>query len=224
MAARTARLSMPETGTGRSSYRERIGEALRAAVIAGELAPGRVYSVPALAEQFGVSATPVREAMLDLVKEELVEPVPNKGFRVTTVEASQLDECTQLRELIEVPVTAALATTADPADIEGLRPLAQAIVDAAAAQDLIAYVEADTRFHLALLSLSGNRTLVATVRDLRRRSRLYGLTALLEAGRLEESAVEHLEILRCLLDRDTERVREVMGRHLGHVRGKWARP
>lgn len=222
--ARIGALAMLEPGTRRASYRERIGEALRAAVIAGELAPGEVYSVPALAEQFGVSATPVREAMLDLVKEELVEPVPNKGFRVTTVEAAQLDEYTRLRELIEIPTTVALATTADPAAIEGLRPLARAIVDAAAAEDLVAYIEADSRFHLALLSLSGNRTLVATVRDLRRRSRLYGLTALLEAGRLEESAEEHVELLEALLARDPERVGQVMSTHLSHVRGKWARP
>lgn len=217
-------MRLPEMGGRRASYRERIGEALRAAVITGDLAPGKVYSVPALAEQFGVSATPVREAMLDLVKEALVEPVPNKGFRVTVVSEEQLDEYTHLRELIEIPTTAALATSADPAEVEALRPLAQAIVDAAAEEDLIAYVEADMRFHLALLSLSGNRTLVETVRELRLRSRLYGLTALMELGELEESAMEHMEILYGILNRDPEYVRQVMRLHLSHVRGEWAQP
>jgi DNA-binding GntR family transcriptional regulator len=217
-------MRLPELGGRRSSYRERIGEALRAAVISGELASGRVYSVPALAEQFGVSATPVREAMLDLAKEGLVEPVPNKGFRVTVVSEAQLDEYTHLRELIEIPTTVALATSADPADVEALRPLAQAIVDAAAAADLIAYVEADMRFHLAMLALSGNRTLVETVRDLRLRSRLYGLTSLMAEGELEASAREHLAILDALLARDPEAVRRVMRLHLGHVRGEWAQP
>ncbi|MQM28002.1 GntR family transcriptional regulator [Glycomyces albidus] len=228
MPARVARpdtpMTLPELEGRRASYRERVGEALRAAIIAGHLSPGRVYSVPALAEQFGVSATPVREAMLDLVKEELLEPVPNKGFRVTTVSEERLDEYTRLRELIEVPTVVALASTADPVEVEALRPLAQAIVDAAAEEDLLAYVEADMRFHLALLSLSGNRTLVETVRNLRLRSRLYGLTALLELGELEESAVEHLEIVECLLARDPEGTRNVMELHLSHVRGKWAQP
>ncbi|MDN3242695.1 GntR family transcriptional regulator [Glycomyces tritici] len=223
-AAPVVAMSLPEMGGRRTSYRERIGEALRAAVITGDLAPGRVYSVPVLAEQFGVSATPVREAMLDLVKEELVEPVPNKGFRVKVVSEAQLDEYTKLRELIEIPTTAALATTADPADIEALRPLAQAIIDAAAEEDLIAYVEADMRFHLEMLALSGNATLVETVRNLRQRSRLYGLTALMELGELEESAGEHMEILHGLLTRDTEYVRQVMELHLSHVRGSWAQP
>ena len=69
---------------GRRSLREEITELLRAAVMAGELQPGVTYSAPSLAEQFGVSATPVREAMLDLEKEGLVEIVRNKGFRVTS--------------------------------------------------------------------------------------------------------------------------------------------
>ena len=77
--------SLPALGGPRISYRERVVDALRAALIAGELRPGEVYSAPALAGRFGVSATPVREAMLDLVREGLVDTVPNKGFRVTAV-------------------------------------------------------------------------------------------------------------------------------------------
>jgi DNA-binding GntR family transcriptional regulator len=213
---------LPVLGGRRSSYRERVGDALRAALIAGELRPGEVYSAPALAARFGVSATPVREALLDLVKEGLVDAVPNKGFRVTAVSERQLDEYTHVRALIEVPTVAELARTAAPAALRALRPAARAIVTAAAAGDLIAYVEADTRFHLDLLTLAGNAHLVEVVRDLRGRSRLYGLTALAEAGRLRASAEEHLELLDALLERDETAVREVMTRHLGHVRGIWA--
>lgn len=216
------RPALPVLGGRKPSYRERVADALRAALIAGELRPGEVYSAPGLATRFGVSATPVREAMLDLAKEGLVDTVPNKGFRVTAVSERQLDEYTHIRSLIEIPTTADLAITADPVDLEALRPLAQEIVTSAATGDLISYVEADLRFHLGLLSLAGNTHLVEVVRDVRRRSRLYGLTALAEAGRLEASAKEHLELLDALLARDEEAVREVMTRHLGHVRGLWA--
>ncbi|MFF7790629.1 FCD domain-containing protein [Streptomyces sp. NPDC007991] len=216
--------ALPVLGSRKPSHRERVADALRAALIAGELLPGEVYSAPVLAARFGVSATPVREAMLDLVREGLVATVPNKGFRVTAVSEKQLDEYTHIRALIEIPTTAGLAATADPAALEALRPVAQEIVTSAAAGDLIAYVEADLRFHLGLLALAGNGHLVDVVRDLRRRSRLYGLTALVEQGRLEASAKEHLEILDALLARDEEAVRAVMPRHLGHVRGMWAGP
>lgn len=121
--------------------------------------------------------------MLDLAKEGLVDTVPNKGFRVTAVTEKQLDEYTQVRSLVEIPTTVGLARTADPVSLEALRPAAREIVAAAAAGDLIAYVEADTRFHLGLLALAGNAHLVEVVGDLRKRSRLYGLTALAESGR-----------------------------------------
>ncbi|MBE1601769.1 transcriptional regulator, GntR family [Streptomyces sp. 1222.2] len=214
--------ALPVLGGKKSSYRERVADALRAALIAGELRPGEVYSAPALAARFGVSATPVREAMLDLAKEGLVDTVPNKGFRVTAVTERQLDEYTHVRSLIEIPTTVGLARTADPVSLEALRPAAREIVAAAAAGDLIAYVEADTRFHLGLLALAGNAHLVEVVGDLRKRARLYGLTALAESGRLLSSAQEHLELLDALLDRDEAAVHTVMTRHLGHVRGLWA--
>ncbi|MFJ3305007.1 GntR family transcriptional regulator [Streptomyces sp. NPDC086549] len=213
---------LPRLGGRRSSYRERVAEALRAALIAGELRPGEVYSAPSLAARFGVSATPVREAMLDLAKEGLVDTVPNKGFRVTAVSDRQLDEYTHIRSLIEIPTVVELVGTADRVSLEALRPAAREIVTAAVAGDLIAYVEADTRFHLGLLALAGNAHLVEVVADLRGRSRLYGLTALVEAGRLLASAEEHLELLDALLDRDARAAHEIMTRHLGHVRGLWA--
>ncbi|MEU0412759.1 GntR family transcriptional regulator [Streptomyces griseorubiginosus] len=223
-AQRTGAPDLPVLGGKKSSYRERVADALRAALIAGELLPGQVYSAPALATRFGVSATPVREAMLDLAKEGLVDTVPNKGFRVTAVSDQQLDEYTHIRSLIEIPTVVELATTADPVSLEALRPAAREIVQAAVAGDLIAYVEADTRFHLGLLALAGNAHLVEVVRDLRKRSRLYGLTPLVKSGRLLASAEEHLELLDALVARDEGAVRSVMTRHIGHVRGLWAAP
>ncbi|MFC1437493.1 GntR family transcriptional regulator [Streptacidiphilus sp. N1-10] len=214
--------ALPTLGGARPSYRERVADALRAALVAGELRPGQVHSAPTLAARFGVSATPVREALLDLVKEGLLEPVPNKGFRVTEVTGRQLDEYTQIRALIEIPTTVGLAASADPAALEALRPVALEIVTAAAAGDLIGYIEADRRFHLGLLALAGNQYLVEVVGDLRKRSRLYGLNALVEHGLLDSSAEEHLELLDALLLRDAQLVQSIMTRHLVHVRGIWA--
>ncbi|MFF4607591.1 GntR family transcriptional regulator, partial [Streptomyces sp. NPDC001339] len=68
-----------DLNVGRERLRDQVSHALRAALISGELRPGVVYSAPTLAGDFGISATPVREAMLDLAREGLVEPVRNKG-------------------------------------------------------------------------------------------------------------------------------------------------
>ncbi|MCI0387057.1 GntR family transcriptional regulator [Streptomyces sp. CNQ085] len=197
--------------------RDQVANALRAALIAGELQPGAIYSAPALATEYGVSATPVREAMLDLAREGLVEAVRNKGFRVTELSEQDLDEFTEIRSLIEIPTVGKVARSAGREQLEALRPLAEEIVAAARAGDLIGYLEADRRFHLDLLALAGNSRLVETVSDLRKRSRLYGLTELAEAGALVASAREHAELLDLMLAGDAAAAEEHMRHHLAHV-------
>ncbi|BAJ32442.1 MULTISPECIES: GntR family transcriptional regulator [Kitasatospora] len=202
--------------------RDQVAHALRAALISGELRPGVVYSAPTLAADFGVSATPVREAMLDLAREGLVEAVRNKGFRVTELSDRDLDEFTEIRALIEIPTVGQVARIATAEQLEALRPQAQAIVEAARKRDLIGYLEADRQFHLDLLALAGNARLVETVNDLRKRSRLYGLNRLDQQGELVASAEEHLELLDVLLTGDADAAQECMTRHLGHIRHLWA--
>ncbi len=214
-------LNLPSV-QARRSLREQVTHALRAALVAGELRPGIVYSAPVLAGEFGVSATPVREAMLDLAKEGLVEVVRNKGFRVIGLTEQDLDDFTEIRELIEIPATVRVAETAAPEQLEPLRAHARAIVEAARAGDLVAYIESDRLFHLGLLALHGNRHLVDTVRELRSRSRLYGLQALVSAGRLVDSAEEHERLLDAMLSRDLPAVEHLIAEHLGHVRRLWA--
>ncbi|GHC57288.1 GntR family transcriptional regulator [Streptomyces flavofungini] len=209
--------------TTRERLRDQVANALRAALISGELKPGEVYSAPALAEDFGVSATPVREAMLDLAREGMVEPVRNKGFRVTEVNEKDLDQYTEIRTLIEVPTVGRITRTAAREDLEALREVAEEIVRAARVHDVIGYLEADRRFHLSLLALAGNERLVEAVSDLRKRSRLYGLTGLDERGELLPSAEEHIELLDLMLAGDAKGAEKCMTRHLGHVRNLWAK-
>jgi DNA-binding GntR family transcriptional regulator len=207
---------------GPQSLREQVVGALRAAVISGEMQPGRVYSAPSLAARFHVSATPVREALLDLTKEGLVESVRNKGFRVTEVTDKQLDDITELRALIEVPMVTRIAPEITIRQVRALRPLADAIFEAAREGDLIGYIEADRRFHLALLELTGNAQVLEVVDELRNRTRLYGLAKLVQEHALTASAQEHHEILDALEANDPAWTEDAMRRHIGHVRGLWA--
>lgn len=217
----TTSLGLPALDT-RPSMRSQVIHALRAALVSGQMMPGELYSAPALAARFGVSATPVREAMLELVKEGLVETVPNKGFRVRALSDRELDEITEMRLLLEVPTTVKVIGRASAADLAGLRTLAQGIVDVAQDKDLIAYIEQDRQFHLALLALAGNAELVTLVGDLRSRSRLFGLERLAASGELVASAREHLQLLDLLAAGDADGLTQLMQVHIGHVRGSWA--
>ena len=206
----------------RETLRERVRDALRAAVISGELEPGVVYSAPALGARFGVSPTPVREAMLDLVKEGLVVAQPNKGFRITEVSEQDLDDLAAVRLLIEPPTVRDCVRLIPEEDFPALRGMAQAIVDAVERGDLVGYIRADHVFHLTLLGYSGNRHLVDVVADLRGRTRLLGLSPLLHSGRLGRSAAEHHDLMDFVEARDAAGAEDLMRRHIGHVRGLWA--
>jgi DNA-binding GntR family transcriptional regulator len=152
------------------SVRDQVLTALRAAIVGGELTPGSVHSAPALAVRYGVSATPVREAMQLLEREGAVEVLPNRGFRIAARTARDLEDLAEVRALLEVPVMLSLARTVPASRWAGLRPLADATVVAAARGDRAAYAESDRTFHRALLELSGNPQLVAVADELHRRA------------------------------------------------------
>lgn len=217
-----AMTGLPSFG-GRRNMRDEIVETLRGAVISGELRPGAVYSAPSLGEQFGVSATPVREAMLDLVKEGLVETIRNKGFRVVEPSEQELDNFAEIRSLIEVPTVRRIAEQgADPAALKRLRTLAEGIERAALEHDFIAHVTIDMEFHTTLLRLAGNEHLVEIVQSLRARSRIYGLKVLAEHEQLIPSSHEHAVLVDLIEARDADGAEALMRAHIGHVRGIWA--
>jgi DNA-binding GntR family transcriptional regulator len=216
------RLVLQSAGS-RTSLRDEAIKTLQAAIIAGELRPHVVYSAPTLAAQLRMSATPVREAVLDLVKEGLVETVRNKGFRVVELAAAELDELTELRLLIEVPSVRNLARRGlTAAEYRTLKQLATQIERAAVRNDMVAHNKADLEFHTALLGLLCNKTLVATVQSLRVRSRLYGMSRLADSGQLLPTSHEHTQLLDLIRDGDAAGAARLMRQHIGHVRGSWA--
>lgn len=207
----------------RTNLRDEAITTLQAAIIAGELRPHIVYSAPALAARLRMSATPVREAVLDLAKEGLVETVRNKGFRVVELAAAELDELTELRLLIEVPSVRKLARRGlSGQEYKSLKQLAGLIERAAVANDMVAHNKADLEFHTELLGLLGNKALVATVRSLRVRSRLYGMSALADSGQLLPTSHEHAHLLDLIRNKDAAGAARLMRQHIGHVRGSWA--
>ncbi|MEV3855552.1 GntR family transcriptional regulator [Streptomyces sp. NPDC050095] len=193
---------------GRTSVRGQVLDALRAALLSGELTPGEVYSAPVLGERLGVSATPVREAMQQLALEGAVEVVPNRGFRVAERTARERAELTEVRGLIEAPMVLRLARAAQPVSVASVRPAAEETVRAAAAGDVARYAEADRAFHRALLALAGNEQLVRVADDLRRRVVWSGCD-------LAADAAEHVALLDALESRDLPEVTSLVRAHFG---------
>jgi DNA-binding GntR family transcriptional regulator len=205
-----------------ASLRDRIGESLSAAIISGELAPGTLVSVPNLAAQFEVSATPVREAMLDLEQRGFVTSVRNKGFRVTEVSENDLREIVELRQLLEIPAMRALASNFPIATLPMWRAMAAEITSYADSSNLTGFIERDRDFHLGLLALYGNKRLVDAVRELRQQTRMVNLVRMRESNKLHDSAQEHHEMLDLLENGDGEGLEKLIVVHLGHVVNWWS--
>ncbi|WUV83119.1 GntR family transcriptional regulator [Streptomyces sp. NBC_01476] len=196
----------------RLSVRDQVLDGLRAEIVGGGLAPGSVHSAPALAERYGVSATPVREAMQVLAREGAVEVLPNRGFRVAERTARDLAELAQVRALLEVPVVLALARSVPSGRWERLRPLAEETVAVAALGDRAAYAEADRAFHRALLEFSGNLQLVSVAEELHRRAQ-WPPAGPRGPGTILADATEHGVLLEALIAGDVRVVESLAREH-----------
>lgn len=204
------------------SLREQVERMIAARIISGELAPGTVLTVPSLAADVGVSATPVREAILNLAGRGFLRPIRNRGFEVTDVSEDELRELSEVRVLLEAPPMRAIAGNLPDELVPRLYALAETIVAAGSDGRFEDYLAADTEFHLALLECAGNHQLVTIVRELRQQTRLGGLSRLAESDALTASSLEHAELVRLLVAGDGAGAEELMRRHIGHIGGLWA--
>ena len=218
---------MPVLGTTsleRTSLRDQALTAIKQALITGQIVPGVVYSAASLAAELGVSNSPVREAMLALVDDGLMEAVPNRGYRPVSLTDADLAEIAQVRELLEVPAAGLAAEIGLGGRLAELSELVRSIERSAAVGDLSGNLEADRRFHLLLVGACGNRRLTGMVARLRDQTRLYNLRALNADGRLVASADEHRPLLTAIMRHDKRTAERLMRRHLEHIRQDWSQP
>lgn len=199
------------------TLREKVIISLRADLTTGGMTQGITYSIPMLAEKFGVSATPVREAVLELTKEGLLFPVPNKGFRIVETSEEKLRDITDIRILLEVPITIKVAEIISQDKIDELRELALHIQVLAKKSDFVLFIENDRKFHHQILELCQNKPLVEYADQLRSQTRIHGIPYLIDSGRLLSSSNEHLALLDAMEERDYKRVGEVTSQHINHT-------
>lgn len=201
-----------------TSLREQALNVLRQALVTGEIGVGEVYSAAAVAARLGVSNSPVREAMLTLVSEGLMEPVRNKGYRVVPLSDQDRRDIYQLRLMLEPQAMSALASEADIDARMGtqLRQLADATVECAREGDLVGHLDADRNFHLGLMRLLGNRHLTDIVMKLRDQTRRYSIKSM-PPEELVANAEEHYALLNAVTSGDSSQAEQVMVQHLHHL-------
>ncbi len=187
---------------------------IKTALINGDIKEEVIYSVPNLAQQLGISSTPVREAILELVKDGLLTSVPNKGFKLLKYDDNKLSQITEIRVLLEVRVSVEIAKNIKKSDLDILRKYAQDTLEYAQEDKLIEFLQADREFHIHFLGLANNPFLVEITENLRDRARMSVLQFLIKSGRLRQAAQEHISIVDALEKKDLANVAKFVEGHI----------
>lgn len=202
---------------------EQVAERLRARIYAHDLAPGAWVDEQSLADEFGISRTPMREALKVLAAEGLVVLKPRRGCYVAEMSERDLDEIFPVLALLEGRVAEEAARRLTSAEFARLRALHDELERHAAANDTDRFFEANQAFHDALQALAGNRWLSQLIDDTRKFLKLTRRDSLRLDGRLRQSLAEHREILAALEKKDAAAAALRMHNHILSGRAALAR-
>ncbi len=213
-------LLSPDRLKPRALY-EDVAELLRQRIFSRELAPGSWIDELKLASDYGISRTPLREALKVLATEGLVTMKVRRGAYVTEVSEQDLNEVYHLLSLLESDAAGVVATKATQAELDELsalhRQLEAAVEPGTAGKtDRELFFETNERFHMALLRIANNRWRDQMVADLRKVMKLNRHHSLFKAGRIEDSLAEHRAIMAALAARDASLSTQRMQEHFAN--------
>jgi DNA-binding GntR family transcriptional regulator len=199
-----------------TSMQARVAEELRQMIISGELAPRSSLSEMALSETFGVSRTPIREALKQLQTEGLVEVRPRVGTFVAVPSRRELTELFQMKELLEGAAARLLAFRGNVPELELLQANMRAADEVVRADDAERYAELVHEFHDLIVTGADNSKLEAHYRTLMNQLAFTRLvrTSLSRPGRLSASDNEHHRVLNLILAKDGDGAERVMREHV----------
>ncbi|QIE54857.1 GntR family transcriptional regulator [Pikeienuella piscinae] len=191
-----------------------IADALEQMIVTGEFADGERLSEVALAERFGVSRTPVREAFQRLAASGLIEQLPRRGVFIQQPGPVELLEMFEVMAELESVCGRLAARRIAPARLKELDAANSACRAAMAAEDIDGYYRANEIFHHAIYNESGNGFLAGEAARLHRRLRPYRRMQLYLKGRIAQSMAEHEEIVAALRAADEARAGDALRTHV----------
>ena len=202
---------MAETSLSPRALYEEVAELLRQRIFNRELAPGSWIDELKLAEEYGISRTPLREALKVLATEGLVTMKVRRGAYVTEVSDSDLADVYHLLALLESDAAEVVATKATDAQLRELQGLHNELEKSVKKRER--FFEINEAFHMRLLEIANNRWRDQMVADLRKVMKLNRHNSLLKSGRIEESLLEHRAIMAALVARNAGETAQRMREH-----------
>jgi DNA-binding GntR family transcriptional regulator len=166
-----------------------------------------------LAQDFGISRTPVREAMAQLEREGFVRSVPRRGIYVVRKTKTEVIEMITAWAALESMAARLITERATDEDIAGLRQMFATFEDGALRAHLDEYSEANIEFHQSIIRLSGNSVLISLAENLFTHMRMIRRKTIVEKDRIEKSIRDHMNIIEALEARDTARAEVLVRNH-----------
>ena len=193
---------------------EEVAELLRHRIFNRELTPGSWIDELKIADEYGISRTPLREALKVLATEGLVTMKVRRGAYVTEVNEKDLTDVYHLLSVLEADAAGVVATQATDAQIKILQDLHSQLKGAVRNREL--FFEINEAFHMQLLMTANNRWRDQMVADLRKVMKLNRHNSLLKSGRIAESLSEHSAIMQAIAARDADNAAQCMRNHFAN--------
>jgi len=196
---------------------QKVYRALKTEIIKGSLKPGTKLSEGKIAEQMGVSRTPVREALKELAAEGFVKMNPNQAVVVSNASVEDVQEVLQIRGVLEGLAARLAAKLIRKEEIKELEKYIDQMEYYAKKNDSLSFSEIDAEFHEIILDICGNSRLVQIRKNLSDQAHRYRIRSLSIPGRLKYSLKEHKEILKALKRKDSEQADRLSQIHIKNV-------
>ncbi len=202
---------------GFKPLREIVFENLREAILEGRLEPGQRMMEIQLAEQLGVSRTPVREAIRKLELEGLVIMIPRKGAYVADVSIKDILEVLEIRAILEGLAASLAATRMSDEEIDELEMISYQFKKCYQKDDIEGMIEKDVEFHDRIFNSARNEKLNHIVQGLREQIYRFRVTYISEYNKAKELVEEHENILEAISQRDAEKANEYALKHIENL-------
>ncbi|CAJ22233.1 transcriptional repressor MdcY, GntR family [Xanthomonas euvesicatoria pv. vesicatoria str. 85-10] len=193
---------------------EEVAERLRQKIYDYALPPGEWIDEPALAEELGISRTPLRESLKLLAAEGLVQLDAGRGSRVTRLTLEDLNQLFPVMAMLEGRCAHDAVKRIDAAGVQRLEELHAAMEAASAAGDVAEYYRNNYLIHETVQQYAGNPWLIRVTHDLHRILKMHRGRQLLTPGRMAQSLAEHRQLMDCVRRGDAEGAERTMHGHL----------
>lgn len=197
--------------------REVVFETLREAIISGILKPGERLMEVQLAEELGVSRTPVREAIRKLELEGFVVMIPRKGAYVSDISFKDINDIFEIRGALEMLAAGLACERITEEELENLERLLVQKWDCLEKDDVKGMIEIDTQFHEALYRASRNDRLVQIISNLREQIQRFRSTSLASPGRMREAWEEHKKVVEAISERNIPLAQQLAAEHIDNA-------